>query len=1840
MKIIMKVLLANLLMLPLTLYADSFSSLWRQYDVSQQKDLPKSSIHILQKIAHKAENEHAYGHLLKAEFLTSKLMTSISPDSLENQIKDLVDRMHHAEETNPTLAAVYQSALGIVYRENNQLDANSKALSKEFFRQSILNPDLLASHKALEYQPLVIQGIDSKIFNDDLLHVLGMEGGAYQMLHDYYEAHGNRSAACICALLATRQKCKDGVMQVKKSKYLLTIDSLISEYHDLSVAGELAIERFNFMEESDDATAESKMNYINYALLHWGTWPRMNILRNTQNRLILPNFHVSVGQDVQIPNKERQVVIMQICNIQQLTLSVWPVRLKGDTKLSPDDPKDLVEIKSKITSNTPVFTETKKYIGLPNYQLTRDTVTIGGLPMGVYLVEFSTDNKTIKPQQMLLRVSDVYVMSQQLPHNQIRLVAVSATTGQPIPGAKIRLKTSNDFDQPGKTETLVCNEKGEVIYSFEKRADLLIYPYTDTDLYCAEGYLNSYGSFPTIGVVQQTKMDILTDRSIYRPGQTVHASAIVYRQDNHDKTPVVSGHHLTLTLRDANYKEVETKYLITDDFGTASADFVLPSTGLTGNYTLRSENGSTAIRSFSVEEYKRPTFQISFDDVKQKYVVGDTVKVVGHVKSFAGIPVQGAKVGYTVSRRPALWRNVKRNREGSVILDTDTLLTDNEGKFVVPVRMLMAENIHEKENRFYSFDVHTDITDVAGESHFADISLPLSDKPTALTCNLPSQILTDSLKTVTFNYYNNAGQPIEGQVKYTIDGHSYTAKANEPTAQGWKNLPSAEHHLSAVCGSDTLNMNFVTFTFEDRKPVVNTSDFFYVSESYFPTDQKPVRLLFGSSDPDIHVVYTLIAGDRIIESGTLKLSDELIQKDFIYQPQYGTGLLMNYAWVKDGKMYHHQVFIGKPKRDNQLKVEWKTFRDRLTPGQQEEWTLRVKQPDGKPAKAQLMAVLFDKTLNEIKPHDWYLSTLYYPALPWTTWNGLNFNTSTLYGDAPINFLKEPVLDFSHLDNTLMDNQIQRQIQLMTRGGIKRYDVVEQMSMAAKEKMPDAADLNEMVVAGNGKQKKAELTGTSDSEEQRENSKESGSQGIRQNFNETAFFYPALLAEKDGQVKIKFTLPESVTTWQFMGLAHDQEMNYGMLKDEIVAQKTVMVQLNVPRFVRSGDQSEIVSRLFNSSDKKVLGTAVFELIDPETEKIVFTQKQSFSLDPKSTGSAKFCFNVSNIVSVKNDLSLLIVRVTANGSGYQDGEQYYLPILPDKELITTTVPFTQSGPSVKSIDVASLFPVKESTNKLTIEYTNNPTWLMIQALPAISQVYDDNAISLAAAYYATGIGRNILLGSPAIASTIRQWKQEKTEESSLMSNLEKNQSLKTMVLEETPWVMDGQKESDQKRQLINFFDENTMNYRMSNFLQKLTLLQNPDGSFSWWSGMGGSRYMTTEVTKMLVRLNSLVGNQQPTTQLLSRAFQYLDKKAADEVVELKRLKAKGEKNLVPSETACDYLYINSLAGRPVTTNIHYLVSLLSSIPNKLTIYGKANTALVLSMYGKMDEAKEYLKSISEYSVYKEEMGRYFDTPKAQYSWCDYRIPSQVAVIEACKQLLPGDKRIEEMQRWLLQSKRTQAWDTPINSVNAVYAFLHEATNVLQPMGTLSTFKLDNMSVELPKATAGLGYVKTAKTGKDLKTLVIDKKSDGISWGAVYAQFIQKSTDVGEQSSGLKVTRQVLHNGKPAEGLKIGDKVKIILTIEADRDYDFVQLQDKRAACLEPLTQLSGYHGGYYCSPKDNVTNYFFNYLSKGKHVVETEYYIDRAGFYQTGICVVQCAYSPEYNGRAAANTLTIK
>lgn len=1800
--------------------AQTYDNLWKQAEINAQKAQPKSEIAVMKKIIAKASAAKDYGQLLAAEIRQMTLWKEISADSLTPNVKRMEAEV--LKVNDPALKAVRYAVLGKVYRDMNEKK------SQEFFKKALGQPELLARHTSAEYVPLTLKGVDGSSFNNDLLHLIGFEADskeAYLQLYTYYNNVGNRGAACLCAYKLIEKYRQDDVREVKKSKYLQTIDSLIQIYQDIPEAGELAVEHFRFMEGATDAKPQDKLNYINYALSRWGEWSRMNELRNAQKRLTEPMFRVKDMPQVLRPG-EKVWVQLDVRNLQNLKISISRLNITADNEY---DAQDEATYKMLLKKTTKLHQKdySRNYYGRPDYQEVKDSIEIGGnLPLGAYLMEVTSDNTGIAPQRKLFYVSNLAVMIQQLPDDKHRYVVVNATDGQPIAGAKIELydqwyNFNTKKDKRTVHARLTTDENGEAYF---KNVDGNILISTNNDKFTpATGiYLSRDRYYEKKD--NETKYQVYTDRALYRPGQTVHVTAIDFvNMKGVDAKVPVGRDELDFRLCNASWKEVEMKKAKVDEYGTASVDFELPKEGQTGMYHV-SVNDQVN-RFFRVEEYKRPTFEITFPKVNEKYNWGDTVVVKATAKTYSGVPVQGAKVEYQVTRRNQLWWWGAGS--AGQLVKTDSCVTREDGTFDVEIPLEASLSGKDEADmsdfmriaRFFNFEVSAIVTDISGESHEGVMSLPLGTKPTILTVNLPKRIETDSLKTVTFAYRNASGMPISSRLKYRIDkGEWKDAEANVPvsikeyassassasSSLVWK---SGVHQLEAICGQDTLQQKFTLFSMKDTHPVEPTTEWYYQTAKTFPRDGKPVYIQVGSSENGAHIVYSIIAGNKLLEKGAWELGDSIVTLPFTYKEEYASGIVLNYSFVKQGKCYTRMMSIARPLPEKKLNIAWKTFRNRLTPGQKEEWTLKITTPDGKPAKAQLMSVLYDKSLDQIAPHSWKMSLGFSQWLPSCYWkHNLTFRSSYLNGVYPTKYYDEKGLDVDKFDGKFFSNYAYMQAVELSKLERSSGGTVESVRVQKDELVLEEGRV--MKTRGSNMIRVAAPAPSANKvfdvvEEMPQFAGGSGSNveqyldkvQVRENLNETAFFYPALESDNNGNVAIRFTLPESVTTWKFMGLAHDKEMRNGLLVDEAVAQKTVMVQPNMPRFLREGDKSTIVVKLFNTSDKKVSGNTRMQILDPETNKVVWQKTQNYCIDAE--GSATISFDVQGLKE-----GVYINKVVAAGNGYSDGEQHYLPVLSNRELVVNTLPITLHQKGEQSFDLSKLFLNKEGKQakgteeaKVTIEYTNNPSWLMVKALPAISNPDEEDAISLMSAIYANTITNHV----------------------------QKHLSLENLTQE---------------------------SIRLQNQVEKLKKLQNPNGSFSWWKGMKGSRYMTTSVAEMMVRLNAIAGVQKSTARMLTSAIDYLSWQTAQEVREMKKQEEKKQK-VNPSEQALHYLYILSMDGRKMKQNLEqdkaYLLDKMSKMTGDISIYGKARAAVVLARNSQQnaayrEKAGEYLQSVNEYAVYREEMGRYYDTRKALYSWRNYKIPTQVSVIEAMQMLKPNDKQtIEELQRWLLMSKRTQVWDTPVNTVDAVYAFMKGNDSNWSRKAENAVLKLDGKLLPMPQDSTTLGYVKTERPGKASK-LSIDKKSDYTSWGAVYAEFKQPISEIGSMESGIKVRRVIVPAESESKGnAQVGEKVKVTLIITADRDYDFVQITDKRAACLEPVNQLSGYQWGIGCyvSPRDHATNFYFDRLSKGKHIVEMEYYVDRKGDYQSGTCIAECTYSPEFGGRTETYELKV-
>ena len=1487
------------------------------------------------------------------------------------------------------------------------------------------------------------------------------------------------------------------------------------------------------------------------------------------------------------------------------------------------------------------------------------TLTIQAPQAGIYFLKAVPDGKKGVSDGTLMNVTALKTIYRPLPDGTLELVVVNAVSGQPVSEAEVTIYTEKGGGySPQQT------------YQADKQGTLKL-DFLNSNKYWYNAHTAADNAMPILNLwkndyyyKESKKKEVLqlfTDRSIYRPGQTVYVSGLAYEMEK-DSTRVLADKKYTVSLYDANNNETGKVEVWTNGFGSFSGQFVLPSPCLTGYFSLRAADTSV---SFKVEEYKRPTFDVTFEPVKVEYQVGDSIEVAGMAKTFAGAPVQNARVHYNISRSYAwFWRFMGR---GSARWEGEAM-TDADGKFTVPVHFEIDSDRRESPLWYYTYNIQADVTDGAGETQQANLSLPLGSTSMVLNMdNLPDNWVKEKKLEIKLTAMNLSGEPVDTPVTYQVvemekqkDGQEKegrkvltgTVEANKSfIPEAIYALPSGNYRLKLSAKDTqgrecTASKNFLLFSLNDKRPPFVITDWFYQDGLEFDA-ASPATIYIGSSEKNVYLLYDVFAGNKRLESKRIQLSDSVISFRFPYKKEYGDGILVSMAFVKDGRLYSHNARIMKPAPEKKLQLKWTTFRDKLRPGQQEEWKLTVLYPDGRPAEAEMLATMYDASLDKIySAHKLDFGVDFHYVVPLTYWNTSYMRNAYLYVDFPLKRFRAVPLEYSEL---IIPSTGRMEAVVVGYGGSPRATLTGALKIRGRsaanavmnqEAVTDMVLQEEMVETS--VQEKAEM-GSS------EELAETGDIQIRENFAETAFFYPQLRTNETGEVSISFVLPESLTRWKFMGLAHTRNVDYGKIEATATASKEFMLQPNMPRFVRVGDKANIAASLMNLSDKGVKGTVRMELFNPETEKVFYSQKQKFDMKGGETGHVNFAFEVSDKYAV------MACRMVADGDTFSDGEQRYIPVLTDKQWVTETVPLNVNGEGMHTFSLENLFNKHSKTaseQRLTVEFTAHPAWYAVQALPVVANPQNEDALSWATAYYAHSLAACIVKENPRIKQVFDSWKAQGGTKETFMSNLQKNQELKNILLAETPWLTEATNEAEQKQRIATLFDLNTMNSGLAVSVEKLRELQNGDGAWSWYKGMQGSRYVTTQVMEMLVRLNALTPQDADSRMqpMIQKGFEYLGKQAAEEYKSMKEAEKKGAVGIRPSEQVLRYLYICALDGKaPVDEKVNrYFIDKLSGEGKELTIYGKALGAIILQQAGKVAEAKLFMQSLMEYSVVTDEMGRYFDTPKARYSWFSYKIPTEVAAMEAIQRITKDTKAIDEMKRWLLKQKQTQTWETPIATADAVYVLMATGTSDL----LANTGRVEiTLGKEVIRTSAddAIGYIKKTMSGDvmNIKKIRVDKEGAGMGWGAVYAQYLESMDQISGQGNGLSVSRQ-LYKGDEALNesapLKVGDKITVRLTVKADRDMDFVQIKDDRAACMEPLQAVSGFRWsnglGYYQATKDASTQFFIDQMRKGTYVIEYQVYVNRTGEYQAGIATVQSAYAPEFGGHTGGYRVMVE
>lgn len=1871
--------------------AQTYDNLWKELEVLERKDLPKSVISEAMKIYDKAKAEQNVPQMMKAYLTAMQYRSLLTPDSLKvdmNGLEQWASQTGSMEDK-----AILYSILG----EMTMPADVKKGLG--YLQASLKDKDRLLLIPVEKLRPMVRVGEASKrYFRDNLYNLLARR--AIQIMQQYRwqaAAKANQTNSLPadmtdmdqfvtyqfvpvsdCDLTAAVMQTYQSLLkaydtETEREGWLLTgIDALnylyrnfsgnfsndvcqqelrkwIHTYPAVKTVPEAYLALAQFLQYQNNQV--ERLRIVREGIAGYPRYEGINQLKNIEKEIL--NASLSLEIATAYPG-EQQSVKVNYKNLTGITLQLYKVNLP---------------VTSAVLQNRTTHFESKyarlqreEHFSLKpttDYLNVDTTLTIQAPQAGIYFLKAVPDGKKGVSDGTLMNVTALKTIYRPLPDGTLELVVVDAVSGQPVSEAEVTIYTEKGGGySPQQT------------YQADKQGTLKL-DFLNSNKYWYNAHTAADNAMPILNLwkndyyYKESKrkevLQLFTDRSIYRPGQTVYVSGLAYEMEK-DSTRVLADKKYTVSLYDANNNETGKVEVRTNGFGSFSGQFVLPSPCLTGYFSLRAADTSV---SFKVEEYKRPTFDVTFEPVKVEYQVGDSIEVVGMAKTFAGAPVQNARVHYNISRSYAwVWRFMGR---GSARWEGEAM-TDADGKFSVPVHFEIDSDRRESPLWYYTYNIQADVTDGAGETQQANLSLPLGSTSMVLNMdNLPDNLVKEKKLEIKLTAMNLSGEPVDTPVTYQVvemeeqkDGQEKegrkvltgTVEANKSfVPEAIYALPSGNYRLKLSAKDTqgrecTASKNFLLFSLNDKRPPFVITDWFYQDGLEFDA-ASPATVYIGSSEKNVYLLYDVFAGNKRLESKRIELSDSVVSFRFPYKKEYGDGILVSMAFVKDGRLYSHNARIMKPAPEKKLQLKWTTFRDKLRPGQQEEWKLTVLYPDGSPAEAEMLATMYDASLDKIySAHKLDFGVDFHYVIPLTYWNTSYMRNAYLYVDFPLKRLRAVPLEYSEL---IIPSTGRMEAMVVGYGGSPRATLAGALKIRGRsaanavmnqEAVTDMVLQEEMVETS--AQEKVEM-GSS------EELAETGDIQIRENFAETAFFYPQLRTNEKGEVSISFVLPESLTRWTFMGLAHTRNVDYGKIEATATASKEFMLQPNMPRFVRVGDKANIAASLMNLSDKGVKGTVRMELFNPETEKVFYSQKQKFDVKGGETGHVNFTFEVSDKYAV------MACRMVADGDTFSDGEQRYIPVLTDKQWVTETVPLNVNGEGAHTFSLENLFNKHSKTaseQRLTVEFTAHPAWYAVQALPVVANPQNEDALSWATAYYAHSLAAFIVKENPRIKQVFDSWKAQGGTKETFMSNLQKNQELKNILLAETPWLTEATNEAEQKQRIATLFDLNTMNSQLAVSVEKLGELQNADGAWSWYKGMQGSRYVTTQVMEMLVRLNALTHQDADSRMqpMIQKGFEYLGKQAAEEYKSMKEAEKKGAVGLRPSEQVLRYLYICALDGKaPVDEKVNrYFIDKLSGEGKELTIYGKALGAIILQQAGKVAEARLFMQSLMEYSVVTDEMGRYFDTPKARYSWFSYKIPTEVAAMEAIQRITKDTKAIDEMKRWLLKQKQTQTWETPIATADAVYALMATgASDLLANTGGVE-ITLGKEVIRTPADNA-IGYIKKTVSGDvmNIKKVSVDKEGTGMGWGAVYAQYLESMDQIGEQGNGLSVSRQ-LYKGDEALNesapLKVGDRITVRLTVKADRDMDFVQIKDDRAACMEPLQAVSGFRWGnglgYYQATKDASTQFFIDQMRKGTYVIEYQVYVNRTGEYQAGIATVQSAYAPEFGGHTGGYRVMVE
>jgi uncharacterized protein YfaS (alpha-2-macroglobulin family) len=1546
-----------------------------------------------------------------------------------------------------------------------------------------------------------------------------------------------------------------------------------------------------------------------------------------------------------------------------------------------------------------------KEINLPlwdDYREHSTEIMIDGLPQGCYVIfpentlGLSANNRTFAVFQVSALDATFRAGIEDAGY-MMQIYVANAKTGEPAKNANIEYFTHNNVNTGTTGNNGIAyipdinrNERIEKIAVSNGNERLVIN---------ARHYYRPFDSSDE----NRKTVCFFTDRSIYRPGQTVYYKAL-YLEKNERKYALLKNKTVDINFYDVNGKAISTQKHTTNEYGSIQGSFAVPQGLLNGTMTLSSKYGTQRIR---VEEYKRPTFEVKIDAPAKNCRLNDSVRIAGKANAYAGYAVDNAKVQYRVVRdveyRIHRWWLPYINRPSREIA-SGVINTDNEGRFVIDFKAEAGDIIDD--NLIYLYKVTADVTDSNGETRSDELSVRIGKKPllvetsipdniidrdsldfTVRTTNLndnftpaglqvtivslksPDEILHERLWEVpdtfvmsraefkrhfphdpyddedVYQKYSEEKQIVSYQTRTTPESGRISLRALADAPAGWyrvdikaKNDDGTEVELQEFV---QLKGNPVAKPSKTPvpSPVKNMSGWLtVVKNSGEPGDS--AEFWVGGGEQKSYIHYEIVHKNCVVERRSIIAGINPERIVIPVKEEYRGGFTALFLMIQNGRTYTKSCNINVPFTNKQLDINFITFRDKLLPGEREKWTLNIKNKKGEKETAEMIATLYDASLDVFAPHSWNYTfykqySLYYDWVSYTK-EILNFGFfKNYYYHTDYDIFSYPYLIdiFGGNDFVLVK---------LASKSLRSANILEEEEIAfgVAGDMFQETDAKEKDASGG----KAALTDIA----------------TRQNFNETAFFYPQLRTDENGEISIEFTVPEALTRWKMLGFAHTGDFKTGYITNELTTQKQVAVSVNVPRFFRENDTVELTAKVNNITENDLTGQAMLRLYDAVTMQPVDAtiirspQTQPFAVKAGLSAGLKWTLVIPASVQA------ISYKVTAQAGNHTDGEEKTVPVLKNSMLVTETMPFSIRAGEQKSLTFDNLKDNKSTTlrnHRLTLEFTSNPAWYAIQAMPYLMEYPYECSEQTFSRFYANSLATTIVNSSLRIKQIFDLWRNLPENKDALLSNLEKNQELKQVLLEETPWVMQAQNETERKKRAGLLFDLNRMSAEQQRAFDKVQKAQQGDGGFPWFTGCPSSYFITSHIIsglEHLDRLNALGDFKNRAQTVINKGLQFMDKEVQESYDELSKSKTDMSKQTV-GYSEIKYLYTCSFSKhKPQDTKaFDYYYAQSKQYWTKFNLYAQAMTALALNRFGDAKTARDIIRSLKERAQQSEEMGMYWKSNVPGYFWYQAPVETQAMLIEAFNEAGDDKQSVEEMKIWLLRNKQTNDWRTTKATAEACYALLMTGGNLLDENQTLEVAiggkPLSEAAKEDIRPESGTGYVKTAWTGANINQnmaniAVANPNKSGIAWGGMYWQYFEQLDKITSAETALKMNKQLflkktagrgeeLHPLDESSVLKTGDVLTVRMTLRADRDYEFVHLKDMRAAALEPVKAVSGYRYQdglwYYECIKDASMNFFITYLRKGTYVFEYDLRVTHAGQFSNGITTFQCMYAPEFS-----------